>query len=269
VWRLLFLLPLALAFACSGSEEKHSTTVASSAGRSTSERPDDLTGPQIHLVYALPSDGVDRRLDIDGTIARSIAASQRWLAGQTDGRKIRLDAVGGEPDITFFRLSRSDVDLKSEGAFTREAIEGELKGQGFDSADKIYAVYYDGGSTYACGSGAYPPTLPGSVLVLFLHGEPLNGAIRCGDNDFAADADSPVFWEFVIMHELLHTLGFVADCAPHETMGGHITGPANDLMYEGEEESDLPKALDVGHDDYFKTEIVGCLDFEDSPYLIP
>jgi hypothetical protein len=71
------------------------------------------------------------------------------------------------------------------------------------------------------------------------------------------------------VHEILHTLGFVPACAPNETMDGHIVGPPNDLMYEGEEETDLPKALDAGSDDYFAVDVAGCLDFEESPYLTP
>lgn len=268
---LLFAL-IALSLSCSGSDDSKdgpSRTASTAGERSTQDRSDDESGQQIHLVYALPSDGVDRRLDTNGTIRTSFAAAQNWLADETGGRAFRLDTVDGEPDISFFELSRSDADLQSQDAFTREAIEVELAVAGFDAPDKIYAVYYDGGSTYACGSGAYPPTIVGNVLVLFLRGTPLNGAIQCGENEFAADADSANFWEYVVVHEIMHTLGFVPKCSPNEALDGHISGPPNDLLYEGNEETDLPKALDAGHDDYYKAEIAGCPDFEDSPYLTP
>ena len=42
--------------------------------RATSDRPDDLPAgtQQIHVMYVLPSDGVDRGLDIGGTLAASV-----------------------------------------------------------------------------------------------------------------------------------------------------------------------------------------------------
>ena len=49
--------------------------------RATADRPDSVSGPQVHVVYALPSDGVDRSLDVDGTLTRSVTAWERWLAG--------------------------------------------------------------------------------------------------------------------------------------------------------------------------------------------
>lgn len=251
------------------AEPSASSPVAAAGERSTVDRPDDEMAPQVHLVYVLPSDGVDRRLDTDGTIRTSFAAAQAWLGGETDGRSLRLDTYEGEPDISFVTLSRSDAEVQSEEGFAREAIEAELIDAGFDAADKVYAVYYDGGSTYACGSGAYPPLIEGNVAVLFLHGLPLDGAIRCGDNAFATEAESPGFWEYVAVHEILHTLGFVPACAPSEELSGHISGPPNDLMYEGEEETDLPRVLDGGNDDYYAADVAGCLDFEDSAYLTP
>lgn len=264
---------MALSLACgdddsdSESSPPTASTLADAGERSTVDRPDDEAGPQVHLVYVLPADGEDRQLDTNGTIETSFAAAQKWLSGETGRRTLRLDTFDGAPDASFLRLSRTDSDVQSEDAFAREAIDLELKGAGFNASEKVYLVYFDGGSTYACGSGAWPPALEGNVAVLFLHGLPLGGSIRCGDNEFAPDVDSPRFWEFVAVHEVLHTLGFVPTCAPNETLDGHISGPPNDLMYEGPEETDLPRALDAGHDDYYDADVAGCLDFADSEYL--
>jgi hypothetical protein len=40
----------------------------------TSDRPDDVSGPQIQVVYALPADGTDRDLDENGTLDASVAS---------------------------------------------------------------------------------------------------------------------------------------------------------------------------------------------------
>src|SRR5262249_13402169 len=88
--------------------------------RASVDRPDDVSGNQIHVMYVLPSDGVDQQLDINGTIATSVAAFQKWLAGQTRGQRLRLDTYQRTLNITFFRLSRSDAQISSFGAFVRD-----------------------------------------------------------------------------------------------------------------------------------------------------
>lgn len=258
----VFLALLLFSAACSSGDDD---TSPPAVRRATFDRPDEIGGSQVHLIYALPSDATDRGLDTDGTIATSFLAVQRWVERQTDGRPFRLDTFDGLPDVSFFRLGRNDKTLSAEGAFVRDEVEADLRDAGFDAADKIYLVYYGGGSTEACGAGAYPPNLPGNVAILYLYGEPLDGAIQCNENKFSTNMDSAGDWEFISVHELLHTLGFVPTCAPNEANTGHIAGPANDVMYDGEEEPE-ERFLDPGNDDYFRTD-GNCLDFEDSPYL--
>ena len=129
------------------------TLTVTSPPRPSADRTDDASGSQIHFVYVLPSDGTDRQLDLNGTLANTVGSWQTWLAGQTGGRRFRLDTFSGALDITFVRLGRSDAVMKSYGAFVRDTIERELTTRGFTVATKLYAVYYDGGSTWACGGG--------------------------------------------------------------------------------------------------------------------
>ncbi len=235
--------------------------------RVTADRPDEVEGAQIHVVYAIPSDGADRSLDLDGTLAASVSVFQAWLTGQTGGRGLRLDTHDGRLDVTFFELSRTDASLRSEGAFVRDRIEDELDAAGFDDPDKLYAVYYDGSSTWACGGGAWPPTLPGNVGALYLKGTPA-GAPPCSSNAFAPAGSTPGYLEYAMLHEIVHTLGFVAECAPNHHRAGHVTSPHNDFMYAGNEPWDLSNVvLDQGHDDYYDHGIPGCPDLADSRYL--
>src|SRR5664279_1711946 len=67
----------------------------SSIARSTVDRPDDIGGPQIHVVYVVPSDGTDRALDTNGTLAASTTNWETWLRGQTGGLGLRLDTYQG------------------------------------------------------------------------------------------------------------------------------------------------------------------------------
>jgi hypothetical protein len=234
--------------------------------RATADRPDSVSGPQVHIVYALPSDGADRSLDIDGTLTRSVTAWERWLAAQTGGPTLRLDRAGLALDITFARLSQTDAQIAASGAFVRDVVEDELDATGLFQPGKIYAVYYDGSSTFSCGGGAWPPALPGVVGALYLLGTP-PGAPPCASNSFAPDPQSPGYLEFAMLHELVHTLGFVATCAPNHTLAGHTSAPTNDLMYAGSSPWSLPPTLDPGHDDYYGHSNTGCNDLADSPFL--
>jgi len=135
--RRLFVAVVSAALAALGASFASVLAGAAPLARSTVDRSDDSSDPQIHVMYVLPSDGSDRELDINGTLESSVAAFQRWLAGQTGGRALRLDTSGGSLDVTFHRLSRSNDEIAGRGAFVRDAVEADLKAAGFDAANKI------------------------------------------------------------------------------------------------------------------------------------
>ena len=246
-------------------------TLTVTRARATTDRPDAVTGNQIHIMYVLPSDGADRQLDLNGTLVATVGSWQNWLAGQTGGRRFRLDtSADGSIDITFVRLSRANAAFQSYGVFVRDTIEKDLTTLGFTSATKMYAVYFDGPSTASCGAGAWPPLLQGRVGAMYLQGTP-PGAPPCNTNAFAASPTaSPGYLEFGMIHEVLHTLGFVASAAPHHHLNGHVPEP-NDLMYAGTQPWGLPNlVLDVGRDDYFGDNVPPTArNLRDSPFLLP
>lgn len=126
--------------------------------RATSDRPDDATGPQIHVVYAVPADGEDRHLDDNGTIEGSVSSSQLWLARETGGKAPRMDTYQGALDITFTRLSKTEAELAARDRFVREGIEEQLKAMGFTAQNKMYAVYWSTSwFTRSCTGSASPP----------------------------------------------------------------------------------------------------------------
>jgi Big-like domain-containing protein len=240
--------------------------------RAEADRTDEASGSQIHLVYLLPSDGVDRGLDTTGTLVNSIGAAQTWLAGQTSGRRLRFDTYdGGKLDITFRRLSRSNAALQSYGLFIRDTIEKDLAAGGFTSTTKIYAVYYDGGATNTCGGGAWPPQLNGRVAAMYLRGTFTNSAPACDTNPFASSPTAPPgYMEYAMIHEILHTMGIVSPSAPNHTLNGHVDTDPTDLMYAGSLPW-RPSALDVNRRNYFSLAGLpaGIYDFAASPFLVP
>jgi Divergent InlB B-repeat domain len=233
--------------------------------RATIDRPDDVAGPQVHVIYALPSDGADRALDQSGTLDGSVASWNAWLATQTGGRNFRLDTSNRGLDITFVRLAQTDAQIEANGVYARDELERQLHGLGFNQPQKIYAVYYDGRHSFTCGDGPWPPDLPGNVVALYLHGL-YSGPRPCDTNPWGS-VGRPGYLEFAMVHEVVHALGFVPTCAPHHTRRGHVSDSPSDLMYAGSAPWS-PTTLDVGHDDYYNAHIQGCPDLSDSPYLV-
>ncbi len=205
------------------------------AARSTTDRPDDATGAQLKVLYAVPLDGTDRGLDTAGVLQRSISSWQRWLVAQTGGRHLRLETVGGSLDVQFVRLPRTDAVYRRLGAAIRDTLEKDLVALGVVAAalPKIYLTYYDGGHIDRCGSAAFPPLVPGHIAVLYLKGT-LTGGPDCDTNAFAATAISaPGYFEFVAVHEVMHLLGLVSSAAADHGLSGHLTTDSSDLMYAG------------------------------------
>jgi len=236
-------------------------------GRSGVDRPDDDPAPQVHVLYVVAADGLDRRLDIDGTLARTVAAWNGWLAGQTGGTRLRLDTAGGALDVTFARLPSTSAQLSAEGPYIRDRIERELAGKGLIKPTKLAAVYYDSPAPLSCGGGPWPPVLVGKVAALYLRGAPL-GAPTCDSNPLSPDGVATGYLEFAMLHEVFHALGGAPACAPSHTMAGHVSDSPTDLMYAGAE-AWRPSVLDVNHDDYWGHGRIDCLDLARSALLAP
>jgi hypothetical protein len=240
---------IAAAGGLGASGDQAAATVASD--RVTTDMPDDIAGRQVHVIYVVASNGEDRQLDTNGTISRSLASVQKWLRGQTGGRGLRFDTYHGEPDITFARLT---------GPFQGTRSFDDFRAAGFNNPAKVYAVYLEGsGAWTTCAGGA------DSFAILLLKA-PFPGCLAT-----PIGLDPPWYWEFTVLHELMHVIGFVPACAPHHSSygnGHHVLDNKNDLMYSGPEPTWQPtQFLDFGHDDYFMAGIPGCSDLSDSPFL--
>ena len=242
------------------------TRPAAGLARATADRPDEVGGPQVHAIYAVPSDGETVASTRAVRSKRRFARSRSGSPGRPAGRPCASTPSGGALDVTFVRLEKSDAALAATGAFVRDGIEAELRARGLIAPDKLYAVYYDGSSTWACGGGAWPPALPGQVAAMYLRGAP-PGAPPCAGNPLAAPGAPPGYMDIAMLHELLHTRGYVATCAAHHTRAGHTSDNPNDLMWAGDAPWQLPPRLDIGRDDYYGHARTDCPDLARDPYL--
>ena len=212
--------------------------------RSTTDRPDDASGPQLHVVYAVPADGADRQLDGATTLYYSIASFQSWLRGKTGGRQLLFDTRHGIVDITFLRMSGTEASMS---ASPLDPVIIALDAAGLNDPSRTYLVYYDGAADAACGGALWP----GRVVAMYLKGLP-GGPVPCASQPFVTSPDQfPGYWEFATLHDVLHTQGIVDVNAPHG-LNAHVPEPI-DLMYSGSAPWELGPllTLDVGGDDYW------------------
>ncbi|HUS28141.1 MAG TPA: hypothetical protein VMZ53_06515, partial [Kofleriaceae bacterium] len=244
------------------------------AGRVTADRPDDSAFDQIRALYVLPSDAVDRQFDTNDKICNSLRGVSAWFHTQSNVY-FRLDTSGDLIDVGFVRLNKTDAQMRGTDttntsidtgtAFVRERIERELKAMGLIASNKLYAVYYEGSSVYACGGGAYPPLIKARVGAVYLRGMPPGVTVPCGDSfPWGQPSLVPSYIDYAILHELVHSMGIVPTTSPNEHAQGHVfdtasTTPARDLMYSPRTSGDPAWAtnnpsgllIDINRDDYF------------------
>ena len=220
----------------------------------------------IQPLYVLPQDGEDRNLAADGTIGRSVAAMQQWFIEKTGGPRLRL--VAGSVPVVF--VGDTDIQIAAYGDRVRDRVEELLQREGYDDPYRLYAVWYDGTSTFSCGGGAWPPDLQGHVAALYLKGRYDSGGhtVDCAQDRFSSDGVTVEINELKMLHEIMHTLGLVGRYAPHHTREGHTSDSPRDLMYAGDGDWD-PRVLDVGHDDYYLTGRTDIPDLSRSVFLDP
>ncbi len=224
--------------------------------RNTRDQPDDTSGPQIHVVYALPSDVEDGNLDRYGDIARSFAAIQNWLS-EDIGYRLLLDTYGGDLDVTFLRLPFTHQEGDGRSGSLVFDLEQAIRDSIGIAPNKIYAVYYGGRSAGVCGSA----NLGGPVGAVYVHRD------GCSNSSPGMDPEVASTYEGVMVHELLHVYGAVASCAPHQGGGAHVQDDPADVMYAGTEREPRAEALvDVGRDDYFGHGRADCLDTANSRF---
>ncbi|HYC42780.1 MAG TPA: DUF4214 domain-containing protein [Noviherbaspirillum sp.] len=236
------------------------STIASLT-RTSTDRPDELTGPQVHVIYAIPSDGNDAGLDMNETLSRTTGSLNNWLAGQTGGRRLRFDTFSGVLDVTFVTLPKTDAAYEGLGDGKRAGIEQDLASLGLVVPGKIYLVYYDGSNPRNCVDPSTPGVNTGQVAVMYLKG--------CGGSQFAGTATTaPGVLEFRMLRGILRTLGAVSATAPNYVPDGYVNSDPSDVMYQGPL-AWTPSILDYNKQNYYNPAGLGAgiFNLATSPYL--
>lgn len=244
--------------------------------RATADRPDDTRHDQIRVLYVLPADLPDEGRDTSGQICNSVRAFATWFHAQA-GAHLRFDTSGGLLDIGFARLGKTDAVMRGNDpdngsvefgtAYVRNRIETELISMRQIDSNKLYAVYYEGSSLYACGAGTLPPHIIGRVATMYLDGLPMGQSVLCGESYPWGQASLvPNYIDYGMLHEIVHSLGVVPESAPNHHSFGHVfdrdaVAPNRDLLYSPRPGMNDPGwatndpaglILDLGKNDYFQ-----------------
>ena len=185
---------------------------SSVAIRSLTDRPDDLTGYQVRLIYVLPADAKDRNLDTNGTIGKWIEEVRNISRVQT-GLTPRFDTYQSKFDIGFLKskFTISELVGKSGSTEADDLLRGELttieqqslKGVGFIIDGRIVNSDY-------CGYA----NRPGKYFTAWL------GENCWEDSDWYNNRPYITFIASSILHEWLHTLGVKHTCVTDDLMWG-------------------------------------------------
>lgn len=226
-------------------------------GETAADAPDIVTGPQVHAIYVVPSDGADRFAQVAGQIADDTASIDAWWLTQDPTRTLRFDLAVYPActalDLSFLRLQLSAAQISGDASSAFALVEQTVAQQGFANPFKRYLVYYDGPAVQngVCGTGGGSFATGPAFAVVWLAGCP------------GVPTDS------VAAHELLHALGALPAGAPHACPGdpGHPCDSPTDVLYPVTTGAPLQQqVLDFGHDDYY-AHAGSWLDIQDSAWL--
>jgi hypothetical protein len=228
------------------------------------------------VLYLLASDNVDRERDINGQLVKSFELANEWFAEQTGGQTFRLDTYQGELDVTFIRLEQTESEINNATVdFYTWGLDDRLQYL-VDFPDEtgfLRSVNPRPGKIYIVVAeferfGNYAGLATGSGYVV--------AHPRADWVTRPAYKDVAYQFEFLLLHEIIHEIGFVPECAKnsHEDTY-HVTDDNQDLMWAPDDpyaefyyDSDN-QVLDYGNDDYFNHDIFNCPDLADSAFLDP
>ena len=229
----LWLAPGALAAGWCGS------------GETAADRPDIVTGAQVHAIVVTPADEPDAFTADANRLADDVASMSAWWTGQDSTRVPRYDVAvfpGGTClDISYVRLAETASQLQDSATLAFSVVMRELGAAEFVHPYKDYVVYYDGPAQQdICGTGNGFFNRGGGFAIVWL-----NGCAGVPSDGIEA-------------HELLHALGALPAGAPHvcplaiDPFSGHPCDSQSDVLYPVTDGRPLQQmVLDFNHDDYY------------------
>ena len=197
---------------------------------------EDVSGDyQVHVIYIIASDSIDKQFDVNGTIEKIIIRGNEHLKNKTKEKQFRLDLTKeGNLDVSFMRVAKTKNQINwskdAAGFFASEAVR-----HGFYKPKKLYSIFYQDEYNYEWGQAGNAMLNSPSGDIEVVMGVTYLG--RPGAD--VMDGFHPN------EHELFHSLGFVQLCAPgaviernspwgkNDHLGKQSPGYKNDVMSDG------------------------------------
>jgi hypothetical protein len=224
--------------------------------------------PQFKLVYAYASDQPNRFDTLKHRLQANVSLLQRYLAGQSGGRKALRWDMGTDcgpqyVDIQVVALPKTRAEYVPGGApnfaLTRNDVFAAIGGV---AAPRNIAIYADGlrGTNGVAGTAS---RYTSDSTHTTAHDSGGLGAVVFGPQTLPSSSYAE---PAVLMHEIGHNLGAVQDLAPHSTKAGHChderdlmcyadggtEGRAGDMLQNCSAiAGDMDETFDCGGDDYF------------------
>ena len=114
-------------------------------GRNFADLPDVDDGYNIHVMYVLPKDGVDKEYDLDSKISMLMYQIDKWFNSKTkdrlfaDGQNLKFDRKDDNKiDITFLRLDINDDEISKHGIQAVNVLQPAISRFGFNDPKKVY-----------------------------------------------------------------------------------------------------------------------------------
>jgi hypothetical protein len=129
------------------------TTPTSTLTRNFGDKPDEFQGFQVKIIYVVPKDGIDRALDLDGSLQKIVTDGNSFLFQEIQ-RTFPMDTWQGNYDIEFFRSSLTSSEIKSISDAHRDLFDEMKIYERRTQNRKLYSFWIDVdtlGNGTACG----------------------------------------------------------------------------------------------------------------------
>ena len=117
-------------------------------GREFIDLPDVDDGYNIHVMYVLPVDGIDKEYDLNSKIGMLVYQMNKWFNSKTKGRlfeegqKLKFDRKeDNRLDISFLRLDIEDIDISKRGINAVNVLQPAIARFGFNDPKKVISLF--------------------------------------------------------------------------------------------------------------------------------
>ncbi|MFI5838977.1 RICIN domain-containing protein [Catenuloplanes sp. NPDC051500] len=208
---------------------------------------DGYQGKRVQIIYAYPTDAVSR-------YSRYLPSIRQWAAEVDEIFSASAARTGGVRHVRYVttpdcRVDVTEVQIPSDRFTSFDVSLEAMRQLGYDRTDRKYLIFAD--TNVYCGIATFVKDARGD-----------GGNLNNGGPSYAR-VDAGCWSAPMATHQLVHTLGGVADGAPNGSGIGHCLDDHDLMCYSDESreelriECDSPSGealLDCGGDDYFNTD---------------